>query len=97
MFIPPVSMAFVYAIFSLYFQIRFLTFTYLTFLDLDSRIIDGSPAAVGQFPWQVAVFFVVGGGTFFCGGSVISNQWVLTAAHCAQGYKDLVFIYTRMY
>ncbi|GJQ67470.1 hypothetical protein Trydic_g8308 [Trypoxylus dichotomus] len=58
-----------------------------------SRIIGGSPAAVGQFPWQVAVYFVVGSSTYFCGGSIISNQWVLTAAHCAQGASQFTLYF----
>ncbi|KAI7815052.1 Serine protease, partial [Rhyzopertha dominica] len=49
------------------------------------RIIDGEPAAHGQFPWQVAVRFTTSSGTFFCGGSLIDRQWVLTAAHCTTG------------
>jgi secreted trypsin-like serine protease len=44
-----------------------------------SRITGGSPAARGQFPWQVAL---IKDNDFFCGGSLISNLWVLSAAHC---------------
>ncbi|KAI7815053.1 Serine protease, partial [Rhyzopertha dominica] len=51
----------------------------------NSRIIGGSPAAAGQFPWQVAVQYRTNSGSFFCGGSLIHQLWVLTAAHCAVG------------
>ncbi|ERL93372.1 brachyurin [Dendroctonus ponderosae] len=44
-----------------------------------SRIIGGSVAARGAFPYQAALII---NGNSFCGGSIISNQWVLTAAHC---------------
>ncbi|KAB0793121.1 hypothetical protein PPYR_12741 [Photinus pyralis] len=48
------------------------------------KIINGSPAVAGQFPWQVSNRFKTLYGTSFCGGSLISNSWVLTAAHCVQ-------------
>ncbi|XP_071052653.1 brachyurin-like [Onthophagus taurus] len=64
---------------------KFMTLLdYYNYID-DGRIIDGTPAEVGQFPWQVAVNFIVSGSSYFCGGALISNQWVLTAAHCADG------------
>ena len=45
-----------------------------------NRITGGSNAARGQCPWQAGL--IINGGSF-CGGSLISNQWVLTAAQCA--------------
>ena len=44
-----------------------------------ARIVGGSSASPGDFPWQVSIQ-----GTFtgLCGGALISNEWVLTAAHC---------------
>jgi secreted trypsin-like serine protease len=44
------------------------------------RITNGYTAIRGQFPWQVALLTDT---AWFCGGSLIDSQWVLTAAHCA--------------
>lgn len=52
---------------------------------ITGRITNGSPAALGQFPYQVYMYLydAVANG-FLCGGSVIHEQWILTAAHCVQ-------------
>nr|CAH0106510.1 unnamed protein product [Daphnia galeata] len=44
------------------------------------RIVGGTEAVPHSLPWQVALFI---DDQYFCGGSLISNEWVLTAAHCA--------------
>lgn len=47
------------------------------------RIINGKVAQPGQFPYYVGVYIDMAG---FCGGSLINKKWVLTAAHCVDGY-----------
>ena len=55
-------------------------------------IVGGSPAAISTRPWQVLI--VVNSRTL-CGGSIISNDWVLTAAHCfPNGQADSAFIFS---
>ncbi|KAJ3652931.1 hypothetical protein Zmor_018854 [Zophobas morio] len=63
----------------------------------DSRIINGNLATPGQFPWQAALFFQGGPDSkfWFCSGTIISPDWILTAAHCANE-ADSVLIYTAI-
>ncbi|XP_045892595.1 chymotrypsinogen B-like [Micropterus dolomieu] len=46
---------------------------------LNARIVGGADAVPGSWPWQVSLQT---NGLHFCGGSLINNQWILTAAHC---------------
>jgi secreted trypsin-like serine protease len=49
-----------------------------------SRIVGGNEAFVRQFPFAAAIYVRKDDGTYFCGGTLINNQWVLTSAHCVQ-------------
>lgn len=49
----------------------------------DHRIVGGDEATPGQIPWQIALMDRRRGAALpFCGGSLISDVWVVTAAHC---------------
>ncbi|XP_059181148.1 chymotrypsin-like protease CTRL-1 [Centropristis striata] len=49
----------------------------------DTRIVGGENATAGSWPWQVSMHFSSAGfNSHICGGTLISDQWVLTAAHC---------------
>ncbi|XP_031805084.1 chymotrypsinogen 2-like [Sarcophilus harrisii] len=57
--------------------------------DLNSMfmIVNGQNAVPGSWPWQVSL---QRRGNHFCGGSLISNKWVVTAAHCYVKTTDKV-------
>lgn len=54
-------------------------------LDINGRITNGKNAAENQFPYQVGLSFSSSSGSWWCGGSIIANTYVLTAAHCTDG------------
>ncbi|XP_029464717.1 chymotrypsinogen B-like [Rhinatrema bivittatum] len=43
------------------------------------RIINGEEAVPGSWPWQVSLQY---NGNHYCAGSIINENWILTAAHC---------------
>ncbi|GAB1290730.1 Pancreatic trypsin [Apodemus speciosus] len=52
-------------------------------LDDDDKIVGGFTCQENSVPYQVSL----NSGYHFCGGSLINNQWVVSAAHC---YKSRI-------
>lgn len=62
-----------------------------------SRIVGGTVAIPNSWPWQCFVSADLGGGEFsICGGSIIGNSYILTAAHCFFSHNEETDVYTRI-
>ncbi|GJQ72842.1 hypothetical protein Trydic_g1491 [Trypoxylus dichotomus] len=48
-----------------------------------SRVVGGSPSQPAAWPWVVSMYR---NGLFHCGGVIISENWILTAAHCVNRF-----------
>ncbi|XP_072502443.1 chymotrypsinogen B-like [Notamacropus eugenii] len=53
-----------------------------------ARIVSGEDAVPGSWPWQVSLQDKTN--FHFCGGLIINQDWVVTAAHCGVRKSDLI-------
>lgn len=53
---------------------------------MQDRIVGGLDSSVGEWPWQVDV---QKSSAHICGGSLITENWVLSAAHCFPNPSDV--------
>ncbi|XP_042269651.1 coagulation factor VII isoform X1 [Thunnus maccoyii] len=58
--------------------------------DVEGRIVGGNLESQGGSPWQVLIRRSDGYG--FCGGTLVSDRWVVSAAHCFEQTADHVTI-----
>ncbi|XP_047462183.1 transmembrane protease serine 2 [Mugil cephalus] len=50
-----------------------------------TRIVGGTEAVNEAWPWQVSLQI---NGQHVCGGSIIAQTWILSAAHCFESYNN---------
>lgn len=64
----------------LFLQLIFMSIN----LNAQSRIVNGDIIDITEVPWQIAIKEVNQIGEFYhvCGGSIINNEWIITAGHC---------------
>ncbi|MBE0663680.1 MAG: trypsin-like serine protease [Bacteroidales bacterium] len=59
---------------------KFIDSFYEDFGWRSGRIVGGGDANIEDYPWHVALIST--SGTQFCAGTVLGENWILTAAHC---------------
>jgi trypsin len=60
------------------------TFIRTESLSPDEKIVNGYMIDIEEVPWQVSVQYY---DRHICGGSIISTDYVVTAAHCTNGFN----------
>ncbi|XP_063228221.1 trypsin-1-like [Bacillus rossius redtenbacheri] len=53
--------------------------------ELGGRIVNGTEADIRTIPYVVSLHFKWPAKALLCGGSIIAESWVLSAAHCTRG------------
>lgn len=68
--------------FALLFSTNFASKSNNFDITINSLIVNGNDAYRGQFPYYAFIKLNTTDGDAICGGTLISNEWILTAAHC---------------
>lgn len=49
--------------------------------NVSCKVVKGKLVEMGKWPWHVSLLYL---GIYICSGSLVHQQWVLTAAHCLE-------------
>ena len=69
---------------SIFFFTCLISFSQVTNPSGKTRIVGGNQAIIEQHPYQVSLKYI-DDGKHFCGGTIIDEEWIVTAAHCLEG------------
>lgn len=56
---------------------------------IEGRVVGGQNAPRNSAPWITSIQWVLLGARHMCGASIISSEWVVTAAHCLVGLPPI--------
>ncbi|XP_026477687.1 venom protease-like [Ctenocephalides felis] len=58
------------------------------------KVVGGTPAELNSWPWLAVLGYRRGDGTYrwLCGGTLVSDRHIVTAAHCVFGRDDLEMV-----
>ncbi|XP_030765182.1 serine protease easter-like [Sitophilus oryzae] len=66
------------------------------YIDTDNRIINGENAFLNEFPWMALLSYSGKKSGFKCGGTIINQNYILTAAHCIANLKNSRLVSVRI-
>ena len=56
----------------------------------EQRIVGGRPTEAYDYPWMAGLLYK---GALYCGATLINDRYVITAAHCVDGYYNVFDLY----
>lgn len=64
------------------------------YVETGRRIVNGEVIHIKHAPWQIYLSRGKTNGAEFCGGTIISPHWVISAAHCEMSNPKKVYVYS---